>query len=74
MRPILQIDPDTLVFRRLRVDGFTMYGWVEQTSLVAKFRTLGAAQRRLADDLRSDAARPARARCCSTARPADASA
>jgi NADPH:quinone reductase-like Zn-dependent oxidoreductase len=55
-----QIDPDTLVFRRLRVDGFTMYAWVEQTSLFAKLRTLGVAQRRLADDLRSEirASRP----------------
>ena len=49
-----QIDPDTLVFRRLRVDGFTMYAWVEQTSLLAKLRTLAAAQRRLADDLRTE--------------------
>ncbi|HWO23978.1 MAG TPA: zinc-binding dehydrogenase [Kofleriaceae bacterium] len=49
-----QIDPDTLVFRRLRVDGFTMYAWVEGTSLFGKLRTLAAAQRRLADDLRSE--------------------
>ena len=49
-----QVDTDTLVFRRLRVDGFTMYAWVEDTSLLGKLRTLGAAQRRLADDLRSE--------------------
>lgn len=49
-----QIDPDTLVFRRLRVDGFTMYAWVEDTSMFAKLRTLMAAQRRLGDDLRSE--------------------
>lgn len=49
-----QIDPDTLVFRRLRVDGFTMYAWVEDTSMLAKLRTLMAAQRRLGDDLRSE--------------------
>lgn len=49
-----QIDPNTLVFRRLRVDGFTMYAWVEDTSMFAKLRTLMAAQRRLGDDLRSE--------------------
>jgi len=49
-----QLDPDTLVFRRLRVDGFTMYAWVEDTSMFAKLRTLTAAQRRLGDDLRSE--------------------
>lgn len=49
-----QIDPDTLVFRRLRVDGFTMYAWVEDTSMFGKLRTLTAAQRRLGDDLRSE--------------------
>jgi NADPH:quinone reductase-like Zn-dependent oxidoreductase len=55
-----RIDPETLVFRRLRVDGFTMYAWVEQTSMFAKLRALGTAQRRLGDDLRSEirAARP----------------
>jgi NADPH2:quinone reductase len=49
-----QIDTDTLVFRRLRVDGFTMYAWLEHTSLFGKLRTLTAAQRRLGDDLRSE--------------------
>jgi NADPH:quinone reductase len=49
-----RIDTHTLVFRRLRVDGFTMYAWLENTSLLGKLRTLAAAQRRLADDLRSD--------------------
>ncbi len=55
-----RIDADTLVFRRLRVEGFTMYAWVEQTSMFGKLRALRAAQRRLADDLRSEirAARP----------------
>ena len=47
-----QIDTDTLVFRRLRIDGFTMYGWLEHTSLLGKLRTLAVAQRRLADDRR----------------------
>ena len=42
------------MFRRLRVDGFTMYEWLEKTSLLGKLRTLAAAQRRLADDLRSE--------------------
>jgi NADPH2:quinone reductase len=49
-----QIDPNVLVFRRLHLDGFTMYEWLEKTSLFAKLRTLGVAQRRLADDLRSE--------------------
>jgi NADPH:quinone reductase-like Zn-dependent oxidoreductase len=49
-----QIDTGTLVFRRLRVDGFTMYAWLEQTSKLGQLRTLMAAQRRLADDLRSE--------------------
>ncbi len=49
-----QIDPNVLVFRRLHVDGFTMYEWVEKTSMLGKLRTLAAAQSRLADDLRSE--------------------
>lgn len=49
-----EIDYDALIFRRLRIDGFTMYAWVEQTSLFGQVRTLMAAQRRLADDLRSE--------------------
>jgi NADPH2:quinone reductase len=49
-----QVDPNVLVFRRLTVQGFTMYAWLEQTSLFGKLRTLKAAQRRLADDLRTD--------------------
>ena len=49
-----QIDTDTLVFRRLRIDGFTMYAWLEQTSTLGKLRTLKVAQRRLGDDLRSE--------------------
>jgi NADPH:quinone reductase-like Zn-dependent oxidoreductase len=50
----VKIDTDTLVFRRLHVDGFTMYAWLEKTSLVGKLRTLAGAQRRLGDDLRSE--------------------
>jgi NADPH:quinone reductase-like Zn-dependent oxidoreductase len=49
-----QIDVDPLVFRRLHVDGFTMYAWLEQTSTIGQLRTLMAAQRRLGDDLRSE--------------------
>jgi NADPH:quinone reductase-like Zn-dependent oxidoreductase len=49
-----QIDPNLIVFRQLRVDGLTMYAWAEQSSMLAKLRTLMAAQRRLADDLRSE--------------------
>ena len=37
-----------------RVDGFTMYAWLESTSLRGKLRMLNAAQRRLPDDLRSE--------------------
>lgn len=40
--------------RCLRVDGFTMYAWLEDTSMFAKLRTVMAAQRRLGDDLRSE--------------------
>lgn len=49
-----QVDTHTLVFRRLHVEGFTMYAWLEQTSLLGKLRTLTRAQRRLADDLRTE--------------------
>ncbi len=49
-----QIDVEPLVFRSLRIDGFTMYAWVERTSLLGQLRTLAAAQRRLGDDLRSE--------------------
>jgi len=49
-----QIDTDTLVFRRLHVEGFTMYAWLEHTSLFGKLRTLTAAQRRLGDELHSE--------------------
>jgi NADPH:quinone reductase-like Zn-dependent oxidoreductase len=48
-----QIDADALVFRELRIDGFTMYAWLERTSLLGKLRTLKRAQRGLAGDLRS---------------------
>ncbi len=49
-----QVDTHTLVFHRLRVEGFTMYAWLEQTSLIGKLRTLTRAQRRLGDDLRTE--------------------
>lgn len=49
-----RIDATTLVFRRLRIDGFTMYAWIEQTSMLRKLRALSAARRRLADDLRTE--------------------
>ncbi|HEU0034846.1 MAG TPA: zinc-binding dehydrogenase [Kofleriaceae bacterium] len=48
------IDANALVFKRLRVEGFTMYAWLEHTSRLGQLRTLLAAQRRLADDLRSE--------------------
>lgn len=50
----VELDPATLVFRRITVHGFTMYEWLEQTSLVGQLRTLRQAQRRLATDLRSE--------------------
>lgn len=49
-----QIDVNTLVFRRLVIRGFTMYEWVESTSLLGKLRTLRKAQRRLANVLSSE--------------------
>lgn len=49
-----QLDANTLVFRRLSVEGFTMYAWLEQTSMLGKLRTLNRASGRLADDLRSE--------------------
>jgi len=49
-----QIDVDPLVFKRLQVEGFTMYAWLERTSLLGQLRQLAAAQRRLGDDLRSE--------------------
>ncbi|HUJ60835.1 MAG TPA: hypothetical protein VLX92_20170, partial [Kofleriaceae bacterium] len=49
-----QVDPYTLVFRRLRVEGFTMYAWLERSSTLGKLRTVMRAQRRLGDDLRSE--------------------
>jgi NADPH:quinone reductase len=49
-----QVDTDPLIFRRLRIEGFTMYAWLEHTSTLGQLRTLLAAQRRLGDDLRSE--------------------
>jgi NADPH:quinone reductase-like Zn-dependent oxidoreductase len=49
-----RVDADTLVFRRLHVEGFTMYAWLERTSVLGKLRTLAAAQKRLGDDLRTE--------------------
>lgn len=49
-----QLDANTLVFRRLGVEGFTMYAWLERTSMLGKLRTLNRAAGRLADDLRSE--------------------
>lgn len=48
------IDPKVLVFQRLHVVGFTMYEWVQKTSMLGKLRTLARVQRRLADDLRTE--------------------
>ncbi|HWB81683.1 MAG TPA: zinc-binding dehydrogenase [Nannocystaceae bacterium] len=48
------LSADALVFGRLRVEGFTMYAWLERTSMLGKLMTLRAAQRRLHDDLRAD--------------------
>lgn len=48
------VDGNTLVFRRLQVEGFTMYAWLEHTSMLGQLRTVRSAQRRLGDDLRSE--------------------
>jgi NADPH:quinone reductase-like Zn-dependent oxidoreductase len=48
------VDGNALVFRRLHVEGFTMYAWLEHTSMLGQLRTVRAAQRRLGDDLRSE--------------------
>jgi NADPH:quinone reductase len=49
-----RVDADDLLFHRLTVRGFTMYEWLERTSLFGQLRALRAAQRGLADDLRSE--------------------
>jgi NADPH:quinone reductase-like Zn-dependent oxidoreductase len=49
-----RIDASALVFGSLRIEGFTMYAWLEDTSFFGKLLALNAAQGRLADDLRSD--------------------
>lgn len=49
-----QVDANVLVFKRLTIKGFTMYEWLESTSLLGKLRALRAAQRRLATDLKSE--------------------
>ena len=49
-----KLSADALVFGRLRVESFTMYAWIERTSMFGKLRTLRSAQRRLSDDLRAD--------------------
>jgi NADPH:quinone reductase-like Zn-dependent oxidoreductase len=50
----VQIDNHELVFRRAIVRGFTMYDWLEATSVFGKLRALGAAQRRIHDALRTE--------------------
>lgn len=49
----IELDANAIVFGRMRVEGFTMYEWVERTSLWGKLRVLRGAQARLGDDLRS---------------------
>jgi NADPH:quinone reductase len=49
-----QIEVEPLVFKRLRIEGFTMYAWLEHTSKLGQLRAVMAAQRRLGDDLRSE--------------------
>lgn len=49
-----EVDPNVLVFRRLRVEGFTMYEWVEKTSMLGQLRTLSKAARRLSHELRTE--------------------
>jgi NADPH2:quinone reductase len=49
-----QVDVDDVVFRRKALVGFSMYEWVEATSMFGQLRMVTAAQRRLGDDLRSE--------------------
>lgn len=49
-----QLDNDDLVFRRKRVEGFTMYEWVQGTSLPGKLMTLSKVQRALKGPLATD--------------------
>jgi NADPH:quinone reductase-like Zn-dependent oxidoreductase len=49
-----RMSADDLVFGRKTVAGFTMYEWVESTSMLAKLRVMRAAQRRLGDDLATE--------------------
>lgn len=48
------LDVDELVFRRKRVYGFSMYEWLEATTMLGQLRAVRAAQRRLGDDLGSE--------------------
>jgi NADPH2:quinone reductase len=49
-----RVDPDELMFRRKRVEGFTMYEWLESTSLLGQIRTTMGAQGRLRGALATD--------------------
>lgn len=48
------LDPDAVIFGRKRIEGFTMYEWVEKTSLVKQLAALMNVQRRLTDDLKTE--------------------
>ncbi len=49
-----RIDPDEVLFQRKRVEGFTMYEWLEKTSLWGQIRTTMGAQSRLRGALSTD--------------------
>ena len=42
---------NALLFERKRVEGFTMYEWLESTSLIGQIRTASAAQAMLSGPL-----------------------
>ena len=48
------VDTADLVFRDTHIEGFTMYRWLADTSMLGQLRVLRGAQKRLVDDLRSE--------------------
>lgn len=48
------IDTNDLVFRRKRVEGFTMYTWLKETSLFGQLRAVSQAQARLKSALATE--------------------
>ena len=46
-----QLDPNDLVFRGKKAEGFTMYEWLKTTSLLGQMRAVGKVQRLVSDVL-----------------------